>query len=107
MKIDFKDTKIPDEYIKLGKDLLKRLSREELTMEEFKKEVAYLALLSGFNELDPTPYPVRPTRLYEYDTLPADKQAKISGKLWSDPEICQYVSEKHKIWAENHGKRYW
>lgn len=79
-----------DDFV-VGKNWFYKLERGEASFEEYEKEIAYFAVLCGFEEIAPKPMPRRPDKLFQYDGLSLNDKKDIKDKFWQDEEIYGYV----------------
>lgn len=105
-----KDSSLTMELINLCVEYLKKLFTRQITLLEFQKEVAYIAIQDkyGFTELRPKPFPTPiPEALQEYYRLSKPERMKIPDKFWKSHEISQYIKEKDKISIINKSNYHW
>lgn len=98
----------PDDF-KIGKDLLINRLSSRTTKEDFFKEITYFALMCGFNELVPRPFPTRPQKMLDYDKLTNDQKdnLKKNPEFWLQTEIKTYLDGKIRILWENRSTLEW
>jgi len=85
----------------LGNVMLKKLTRGEVTLEEYLIKCAYW----GMKTLDDMYYkslPSKPLCVFEYEQLPYSKRKKLTQEYFTDhPGISRYYEEKNKVIREN------
>ena len=100
-------TTLTPDNVAIGKKLLNKLQSHTITMEDFEKEIAYFAIMCGFDELKPKEEPIRPHELEDYDALPKEAKAKVGSDFWRQPIIHFYHEERQRIMAWNSGTVDW
>jgi len=91
----------------LGKQLIDDITNKRISMDEFEKEVAYLAVDCGFNELAFMPYPSQPVELREYYQLSDKEKSHVTNSFWQQEFFAEYDKEYHKALAHNDGCLWW
>lgn len=98
---------IPKTEYEFGKKLINDKLASEISKDEFYKEVTYLALNCGFNELIPHLEPTRPDALFEYDNLDFKARKKVGEGFWRQKDISKYFNDKIRIKYQNEANRQW
>ena len=82
------------EDFKAGKEQYYKFERGEISLEEYQKEIAYFALLCGFNEIVYSPLPTSPREILDYNELKPLQQQKVDDKFWKSPDIAKFIKTK-------------
>lgn len=90
-----------------GKAQFHKLEQGEISLTEYLKEIAYFALLCGFDELVPHLLPTRPNRLFQHDDLNYKEKRDIKEKFWQDNEIAEYIKSCKRVVAQNRANLEW
>ena len=96
---------VPTEWVQLGRNLLEQVRTDRITMEEFEKEMAYLAINCGFEEVRFRDYPTRITQLREYDAL--RNKNSVSPEFWKQPPVARYLELCKKCKGHNYSTFKW
>ena len=105
--IDLLAPQIPQEWMTLGKKLVKDYEAGTITEKEFDRECSYLAYNCGFNELKLKMYPVKPYKLTEYERMTDSEQHKIGETFWKRKDIASYLKEYNSVRNHNVTTRHW
>ena len=92
---------------KFGKELLEKLKSNQITADEFEKEIAYYAIMTGFNELHYQPAPSKPIKIIEYESLSGKEKEDVSAKFWNDEEVRTYLAQRNSVFSWNRGTKWW
>lgn len=98
---------VPETEYNFGLNLIKQYLGDKITTEEFEKELAYLGLNCGFNNMKPLPLPQRPQELFEFDSLNDYQKKKIKEEFWRTEPIFSYNAKKHKVLGINRSNKAW
>jgi len=91
-----------------AKKLLSDLQSGKITLTEFLLECAYWALLDGFDELQPKPFPPKPDKVLEYEVMSLEKRSRLKSLFFDDnPEINRYCAQRNKTKAANRAILNW
>lgn len=100
-------TPLSQDNLLLGKNLLAKLRKRELTMEEFEKETAYFALECGFDELHFMDFPEKPAELRAFSALGEKQKKEVNEDFWRQEIVIYYFKKWHETLAWNRGTRSW
>ena len=93
-----------------AKHLLERIEKKQIDMDTFLRDCAYWAMKSGFDELKPHDYPLRPTTraFVEFEKYPLERKDKVEQEYFhKHPEINEYYNQKRWTEAKNKGTQIW
>lgn len=92
---------------KLGKELLRKLSSKEITMEEFDKETAYW-VLEHIEALRWKPAPSQPGEVADYNRRRStNKDFTLPKEFWQQQHIRAWLATDTHIVCENRSSWYW
>jgi len=91
-----------------SKDLLAKVRGGAISMAEFLQECAYWALMDGWNDIRPKPYPTASRKIIEYEHMPLSKRSGLNAEFFRDfPEINEYFHQKILVKAWNRDSVEW
>jgi hypothetical protein len=91
----------------LGKELLRRVSSKEITMQDFNKECAYwmmgdISTMFYKGDID------KPSIISEYEEeKKRDYKYQVSSEFWNKQEVREYLVHSRGIHSSNHANWYW
>lgn len=88
-------------------ELHRKLKTRQIPLDEFLKEISYVALRYGFDELIPRQYPREPQELVEYNQLSKYQKGQMNNDFWWQDSIRNYLDVKSQVTAHNHGVLCW
>ncbi len=95
--------KVTSKLIALTKNRLGKLERKQITLLEFDKEMAYLAILPeyGFDELHYFAPPTAPQAVKDFYAMSISRRKLAPKDFWERPEVWQYFETKQLIATRN------
>lgn len=98
---------IPEQWFNIGVKRFTSLDKGEINMEEFEKEMTYLMLECGFEELSFKPLPTPPQEMEAYYQLDREARKKMKEEFWYQYPVKAYVEERKKIEHLNMASKVW